>query len=373
MKHQLLNTYMYRKPILTLKEYQELFDSKISTLEYENKIKEIFSDDKLKLAIYISSPTMYEALNRLDSLDAKKKRNFLHGITKFLIRMSTRPTPFGLFAGMGIESINNNGKGSFNIDSYFRLDFSTIYKIVEVLENQDEILKKANIRFNNLLYKHGNRLKLPYQSNVHNKDNIDEHMKIMTVKNSPVLDYIRKITRNDINFEQLVDKINKEFNTEDTTSKGYLKKLIDNDILFSDLRPALSSNDPFKYLITILEEKNINHELLDNLKQINFSLDKFNLTKEEISVKELSNFKSLLKTFKLCGEKDIRVDAKLTNSSELALGDEDITNLEELSRIMSYLGCINPLQVLNSYRDSFIEKYGPYQEVPILELLDEDL
>ncbi|TKI79030.1 lantibiotic dehydratase [Bacillus mycoides] len=373
MKHQLLNTYMYRKPILTLKEYQELFDSKISTLEYENKIKEIFSDDKLKLAIYISSPTMYEALNRLDSLDAKKKRNFLHGITKFLIRMSTRPTPFGLFAGMGIESINNNGKGSFNIDSYFRLDFSTIYKIVEVLENQDEILKKTNIRFNNLLYKHGNRLKLPYQSNVHNKDNIDEHMKIMTVKNSPVLDYIRKITRNDINFEQLVDKINKEFNTEDTTSKGYLKKLMDNDILFSDLRPALSSNDPFKYLITILEEKNINHELLDNLKQINFSLDKFNLTKEEISVKELSDFKSLLKTFKLCGEKDIRVDAKLTNSSELALGDEDITNLEELSRIMSYLGCINPLQVLNSYRDSFIEKYGPYQEVPILELLDEDL
>ncbi len=54
MKQQLLNTYMYRKPILTLSEYQELFDSKISTLEYENKIKEIFSDDKLKLAIYIS-------------------------------------------------------------------------------------------------------------------------------------------------------------------------------------------------------------------------------------------------------------------------------------------------------------------------------
>lgn len=42
MQYQVLNRYMYRKPILTLKDYQDLFDSKYSTLEYEKKIKKYF-------------------------------------------------------------------------------------------------------------------------------------------------------------------------------------------------------------------------------------------------------------------------------------------------------------------------------------------
>src|SRR5579863_7028366 len=50
-------------------------------------------------ALAIASPSLMQGLERLQQGERKKARVYA-GLLRYLIRMSTRPTPFGLFAGV---------------------------------------------------------------------------------------------------------------------------------------------------------------------------------------------------------------------------------------------------------------------------------
>lgn len=81
------------------------YDKVVGALSSINEFKEIIKDPLFKEAILYSSPSLFSELNKYTAhlLTEKDERRIEKTLTKYLIRMGFRSTPFGLFSmcGMG--------------------------------------------------------------------------------------------------------------------------------------------------------------------------------------------------------------------------------------------------------------------------------
>src|SRR4051812_38992671 len=113
--------YLLRTPLLPLDVLKE-FDG-LSHAQLPDKLRSIFSDPLLQEAIYIASPELYQETQKwLQGIltDQKEVNKLVLSLFRYLLRMTTRCTPYGLFAGCAV--------GSFAGASKIVLDDATRYK-----------------------------------------------------------------------------------------------------------------------------------------------------------------------------------------------------------------------------------------------------
>lgn len=66
-------------------------------------LKEWMADPLVKEAIYIASPTLYDRIGIWSkNPNSKEAEKISYTLLKYYVRMSSRPTPFGLFSGIGL-------------------------------------------------------------------------------------------------------------------------------------------------------------------------------------------------------------------------------------------------------------------------------
>ena len=92
--HDIIDYYVIRSPLFSLNTWYTQF-----TGNYRENILNLFSNEIIKEAIYISSPDFYYFLYRKENKIREKE--FI-SLTKYLSRLTYRCTPFGLFAGINI-------------------------------------------------------------------------------------------------------------------------------------------------------------------------------------------------------------------------------------------------------------------------------
>ncbi|MEM9363613.1 MAG: lantibiotic dehydratase [Bacteroidota bacterium] len=119
LEYSVWDTFMIRSPYLSLEFFDKLH-KRGSDLGF---FKRVFSDIYLLNALYLASPEFYQAMmNFLEEGRSSKERDqrIIHTINKYLNRISTRATPFGLFAGIGLGTFNSQ-------DSFIKKDFIQSY------------------------------------------------------------------------------------------------------------------------------------------------------------------------------------------------------------------------------------------------------
>lgn len=89
-------------------------------------IPQLLSDDRIVAALSTASPRLVDQLRRLHeaapfSSDERKELGALRSLRKYLLRMSNRPTPFGLFAGVAL--------GTFGAHTDLRLEDDPIGRV----------------------------------------------------------------------------------------------------------------------------------------------------------------------------------------------------------------------------------------------------
>lgn len=132
-----------------------------SFLKYIDDIDYLMSIDSLREAILIASPSLY------DDLYVKNKRTerVILSFVKFFIRACTRPTPFGLFAGCGIISLNEKGTPWIEIEqeseykTYSRIDMDYLCDLIRIMEQNSSIRNKMRYHVNTTLYHIHNQLR----------------------------------------------------------------------------------------------------------------------------------------------------------------------------------------------------------------------
>lgn len=156
-----LENYCLRTPLFSLKTFFDLFYSNKANFEI---LKEFIENDIIQESIFLASPNLYDELKNLNLSNSplsKKETKLLNSFFKYIIRLSTRCTPFGLFAGVSIGSFNQ--KTNIKIDEIqnhkrsSHLDSTVISQIINSLIKQENLNNKAHFIPNSTLYKIGNQ------------------------------------------------------------------------------------------------------------------------------------------------------------------------------------------------------------------------
>ena len=254
--YKFFDHFIVRSPLLSNKKYQSKSAERFSDFV----LKEIFSDPVFQEAIYLASPYLYEELKLwLSGKDFQKKQlqKLQQSVLKYYIRMSARCVPFGLFSGAGVgrfvnQSDHSAGSGqntpaSFQKCRETKLDMHFLTALSKHIAEKAHIQNQLIFYPNNSIYKVGNRLRyVEYETNGDKRNYV-----ISTVVVSDELLKILNHSENGSSIHELAELlVNNEITKEESIE--FIRELIANSILVSELEPKVSGNDFFEEILQIL-------------------------------------------------------------------------------------------------------------------------
>jgi len=375
-----LDYYLIRTPTLPLDYFNKIIN-RLKEEDIDEWVRTVINDSVIREAIFVSSPSLFMSLDEWDSITKqKRKTQIAHALNNYLIRMSTRPTPFGLFAGVSIGKFSESSSSKINhIDKGKKLckpDMRWLFSLIKKLEKDPLVLKELQVKFNDMVETNGNRLILSYKSNGGIYKNFKEIENTSIRKTKPV-EMIQLIAKKQVRVRTLIEYLHKEFpQTPKESIIAFIGELVEQDYLITDIRPSLLSSSPFKLLIQKLKKIELNEEwnsVLEKLVEIKRDIDSY----EQILIGEgLTDAIKINNKMKqiVDHEPTLHIDLKINNKELIKLNYNVAKELNEATDILMELSKFNSsFQHLERYKNEFIEKYGEYREVPLLELLNEDL
>ncbi|MDQ8013193.1 MAG: lantibiotic dehydratase family protein [Flavobacterium nitrogenifigens] len=251
-------TFGIRVPTLPIEFYLNLTKKIIVA---DDDIKEILKGNLFKEAIFLASPELYNEILKWtleDRYPPHKTNKLKITILKYLSRMSTRCTPFGLFSACGsgkfanITQIHLNTNSSLNLEkSSFhrktRFDTQFAGNLGKDLENDPIIQNEMLFYPNSTIYKLGGF----YRYVQYTLDN-ERKYSLEAVKSTDYLDLVIEmsylgITKKNLSLYLVSDKI------KETTALNFIEELITHQILVSELELTLTGDDYFDTLVNLSE------------------------------------------------------------------------------------------------------------------------
>ncbi|GAB1786768.1 lantibiotic dehydratase [Priestia aryabhattai] len=375
------NFFIIRSPLLPLNKFNDLFNFDIDNDESVNEwINQIKNNSKICEAIFISSPSLYfSLLNWRPELKRKKKKNIILSLIQYLIRMSTRPTPYGIFSGVSFGRFDRENQFTLNSNTDYkkrtRPDMNWLLSVIKELERDYSVVKDLTITFNNLAYKNGNRYTIPYNSQGGVLED-NENQYTSSVRNTIPLQLIMEYVTEKRRFSDVLALLTQNFKEfEESLLIGFIQQLIQQDLLVTELRPSLLDSSPLENLISVLSNHSSNNTevflIVERLRKVKNLIEQYD--KESIGdgletiVKLDKYMRSIYNT-----KNTLQVDMKLTHQ-DITIKEELKEELSEAVEITYALSNFIEMDHLSTYKDLFLEKYGNYREVPIIELMNEDI
>ncbi len=330
----------------------------------------------IREAILISSNSLYKDIKNIKNIkEAKKLEQVLKSATKYLIRMSTRTTPYGAAAGVSIGYFED--KTDINLKNYTdhvknaRVDMEWLYKVLYILENDKNVLANVYLIKNSISTVHGNRLKNPFISNYgQTRSNKELDNMTASIRYTKQVMYVLDRATSPIKYNDLLREmlsLNKDVN--ESVIKSFVDTLIKNEYLITELRPPLTNSSPFDYIIGILSK--FDNEYIVKLLQIKNLISEYNNLPLGYGEETYIKIVNLMKEFTEAPNY-LQVDMKMSTNSCLISNDLR----RQIESVASLMVCLSkPIQSNNyiqEYANEFLDKYGFCRLVPILELLDDE-
>jgi hypothetical protein len=251
LPYDIFPTFIIRTPIFPFNFLVTILTEE--SLSYES-LKTHVQQPVVSEALFLASYEFYMQLQKWingNEVDSKERERLFQTIYKYLSRMATRSTPFGLFAGCGVGKTGNKSLVSLcNMSEYkrhTRLDMSYLCNLAQTLAKNNTIKNKIRYFSNTSLYDSGEKLRyIEYQ---YRNDNRTHHL--VEVKKSDILNLVINEARSGRTIQELVYLVEEnEILSEQATD--YVELLIENQILISELNPTVTGDEFFNRIIKIL-------------------------------------------------------------------------------------------------------------------------
>lgn len=362
--------YILRAPTLPLSFYIEL--TKEPELK-EDTLKKACNNDIIKEALFLASPPLYEAFEKwmkgeLSSLQDRKR--MIDSVLKYISRMSSRCTPFGLFAGTAVGRVRD--KTDFRIVSnstsrHTRLDMNYLVALSQDLVKDNNIREQLQFYPNTSIYSAGNQLRYVE----YHYENSRRVHHIVGVSDSEYLQKVLEVAQSgatlDVLSKCLVDD---EIDLE--TATGFIEELVDSQLLVSELEPSVSGPEFLDQIIPILKNNSSTDSLVKTLEEASITIGKLDSSKNNTS----QNYRELSATLKKLGTD---FDLKFLFQTDLTIKAKgntlDKRVIYKVRRALRLLNKISPLPketLLTQFKDAFQERYEA-REVPLSQALDVEL
>jgi thiopeptide-type bacteriocin biosynthesis protein len=332
------------------------------------------ADPLVQAAIYLASPSLSGRLTDWLRQPASATFDELRPVLfRYFVRMTTRATPFGLFASVSLGRV---GGGSFEIgprEALRRrtwLDLKYVYRLVAQTVASLEVREALNYVPNSTLVRTDDNWR--YVEETVERDRRRRHL--VRVQSSDVLDQVLTSARQAPSFDALIDVIMRQApGVERTEAVGYLDQLIESQLLVPTLAPTLTGPDPVEHLIRLSAEHPALAQWRLGLQAVSqrlLEIDRSHIATSRAAYE--AAVEPLLSLLSGADERylfhvDLRRDAPNLGLPE-PVPAHVLHAIEALRRITPAPW---PAAPLAEFRRRFIDRYGD-RDVPLMEALDED-
>lgn len=363
MTNKIFSEFVCRIPSLPYNKFKDLSNY--------NNLRILFSNREFQRAIYIASPVLYDKLLTLlvdKDLKPKKEKKIIDSLVRYLIRMSTRSTPFGLFSSCFVGKIGNESqialRNSTNVRT--RIDMSLLCSIYNRLVTLPEVLKLLKFFPNPTIYKLGKIFR--YYEN----DNIQKGTLVLSqISFNKILQKILKQSNNGVSYQNLVNLLIEE-GYEEAESNFYINNLISNQVIVDELFYPTLGSDYFDKII----------QLTKNIKESDFVLALQNINSSLLDINnrgnnEVKNFQivgELIDNLNITGNKRhfLQVDS-FKNTEKACLSTKLVDEIFFVAKFLNKLRVIStPHERFTRFKALFFDRYE-YREVSLMEALDPEI
>ncbi len=370
IKYQPFETFVFRTPHIPFNE----FEKNIKHLETNKSNWHEFLQNKvLQEAIFLATPVLYEEIQKFLSgtLTSPKEIDKLKlSVLRYYTRMSTRCTPFGLFAGFSLGQLGDISEIELvpsNLYSrYTRLDMNYLCNLSQDLGKQPEVRQYLKYFPNSSLYPLGDKLRYVeyYFQNAKRIHNIT------SVDNSEYLENIVSKASEGCKIEDLAvllidDDISKEEATE------FIHELIDSQLLVSELEPAVTGKDFLRQLNHVLQSLPLeNQETKSKIEKLISLLNQIDSNHIGDTLPLYASIEENVKDLETTYEAKFLFQTDMFKPVNKAVLDKKIAqNIQEALELMNKLTLAPTETLLSKFAENYYERYED-KEMPLLEVLD---
>ncbi|MFD0889897.1 lantibiotic dehydratase, partial [Streptosporangium algeriense] len=216
-------------------------------------LRSAISDDAVFEAFTVSNPTLTGELVKIiegRQIPFSRLRRMVYTVTKYLIRMSHRPTPFGLMAGVAPVAFGDNHGFEFRGpgEKLVQADSEWLLGAVTRWEGRPEVLSCLRLVGNDLAALRGDRLVLGY---VRDGDGMGvmSRTQELSVRYTPAVRRAMELARRPVPYPELVGELAAAFAAPVEAAHGMLAQLVEKEFLLTDLRPPSDSTDALGHVL----------------------------------------------------------------------------------------------------------------------------
>jgi thiopeptide-type bacteriocin biosynthesis protein len=334
-------------------------------------LTKVASDPVIAEAITVSSGPLAGQLEKIRSgqqVKPKHVRNAATTVIRYLARMTTRPTPFGLLAGVTPARFDTDVKVRIGTEhgKKVRPDMAWLHEVLKPWESDPAVLAHLRVVTNDLHVVRGERVMLPHLSETEAATpGAREH----TVRHTKPVRTALAAARRPRRFAETVDLVLAEFpGTDRAVVEGMLATLVAQGFLLTNLRPPVTSDDPLRHVLEVLGAVP-EHTGATALAEIADALEAYQAAKIGAGSRRWA---TVLGKMRQLHQTDRAIQVDLRSEADIVLPTEVAQELAQAATVawQTLPAGSAPLNPLRDYLAEFSEAYGTGTVVPVKELLD---
>ncbi len=370
--------FILRTPLLPIDTIKEL-ECQDKEL-FLNQLQAWFKNPIVQESLFIASPDLYEMYKKWINKkikDEKKIKKIKLSLLSYLLRMSYRPTPFGLFAGCSVGYMGSETnillQSRTQNQKHTRLDMNYLCSLAYSFEKNPAIKSYLKFSPNTTLFKIGNQYRfITYIQRSKNRE-----YSISSVEYTSYLDHVITLTKDGKCLKEIARNLsNENISTEEATE--YIEELISNQILVSSLTPNVTGSEFLNELLRLLDNFPKTHED-KSIKELGVILHKI---KKAISKSAKTTGLNPQKYIDIANDlKKLRIQYKLNflfqidtikPTKSCKIDSKIAKDILRGVEILNKLHIKQSTDVLGEFAKAFYEKYED-QSVPLLQVLDTEI
>lgn len=371
-----LKYFVLRTPLFSL---DTLNSFKIGEEINDELLKEFCNQQVFKESIFLASPSLYDTMEKwlngeafLNKKGQKKLEKLREGLLKYILRMTTRCTPFGKFAGFNTgefsESTNVLLDEVCSNKYHTRFDMNYLVALAQNLSKKEEIQDKLLFYPNTSIYTIGHQLRYIEYHYVKTR----RVHQICAVDNSIYIQRVIGLAKEGAKLLDLTNSIiDDEISSEE--ANAFIISLIESQILICELEPTVSGDEFLKQIIHVLKKIDRDEEL-SHILSVLLKVERLLV---ELENKQFEDELLVYKEIKIELDKlDTKYEAKFLFQSdfvkpakECKLNQEIADDVLSLVPFLAKMVEKNPDSNLKKFKDAFYKRYED-AEMPLLQALD---
>ena len=345
-------------------------------------MEQILGNPQVVEAVLSASPTLVDSWRAAitsgpDSVAGASEDSVFGGLLKYLIRMTTRPTPFAALSAIGFGEVSTYGSYAAIIRApadaqspQARLDEKLLASIVRVSEHDPRVRAGLRWFFSPSAYFAAGRCYLPYGRAT--DTGLDDDA--VSVRASRPLKALSQQAASPRSWEEIVSIVRCSIDAEvpQEQLEAYAEELHRQGIILSDVWPPTTSPDHLEWVLARLEAVSPESKQVEQLQVLKAHLATYNKQALGDGAKTLAQLFSAANFGVGTRQSVLAIDTPLM-LRDARIGLDVGTAFAEAARLTLRLAIeLAPQAALREYRHRFIGQYGT-RLIPVLRLLDEDV